>query len=177
MKTTFLLLLSCILTINSIAQEKNISGARAWKTISLLSGTQIKDAKAILAKEGLIEYKKDTDEATKGVVYFFAADVAEKNYEPDYKLFCINGKVVMLTISYEYSEESTTYKKETSEMKNILKANGFTENKKQRTLQGMLVFDYSTSKKNTDATLVVDEDLANFTLILGETKYVKMATE
>lgn len=178
MKTTFLILLSCILTINSFAQEKQITKARAWKTFSLLPGKPINEAISLLAKEGLPDYKKHIDPATSDLVYFFyAANVKEQDYEPDYKTYCVNGKIVMVSISYEYSDNNSYFKNELSEMKNTLKSNGFTQKNKKRELEESIVYDYISNKQNTIATLLVDENLATFNLILGEVKFVKMATE
>ncbi len=83
----------------------------------------------------------------------------------------------MVSISYEYSDNNSYFKNELSEMKNTLKSNGFTQKNKKRELEESIVYDYISNKQNTIATLLVDENLATFNLILGEVKFVKMATE
>ncbi len=173
MKSFAILLISIFFTTNLLAQTE-LKGARSWKTVSSLIGKSITEARSDLKKYGLSDLDNMKDESSGMHLYkFYPVNTKEKEYEAEYLVGFRNEKVIYLAVQYEYKEE--IFKDDINDTKNNLTENGFIFDE-QKKIEDYLTITYKSGKKNS-AMVMIDRDLANFRLIIGETKYVKMAME
>ena len=156
------------------AQRTEVSAAKTWKVISSLLSKTYAEAQSILKNNGLKMNEKEKNEEYGLDNYFFVSEkTKDPDMEPEYIVSCKDNKVVLVMVSYDYDmgEEETVLKKDREEIIKQLKMAAFTlaEEKKKPKQQ---VF----KNKNNGACIYTDLEMASFSLMVGEVKYVEIIT-
>ncbi len=184
MKKNIILVVALLISYQLVAQNTEIKGAKSVNVVISLIGKSIENAKTILSKENFEnKVSKKYDDLKVEIFPFYPKNIKEndKEFEPLFILECKKGIVVLVNLSYEYTNHLFC-KNDFENISKQLKINNYAEDEGRHNVEQSFGGGFGKSRietiwyknKNNYAAFILNNNNESINFVIGDSKLAEI---